>query len=130
MSSKKVCIFLLVAFLLFSTKCFAIDVLLAWDGVSDPDLVGYQVFMRTAHGSYDFDNPKVEVGVLETEVWVNNLVDAEYAFVVRSIDVSGLQSESSNEVGPILLSSLCDIIPAPPHAPGGCIIMSVRNCDK
>jgi hypothetical protein len=117
-------------FLLFaiSSKCLAIDVLVAWDGVSDPDLMGYRVFVRTASSSYDYNDPVAETGVSETEAWINNLQDAEYAFVVRSFDVTGLESKDSNEVGPVLLSDLCDIIPAPPHEPGGCMIIGIRNC--
>jgi hypothetical protein len=114
--------------LVLSSKCLAIDVLLSWDGISDPDLMGYRVFIRTASGSYDYNDPIVDTGVSETEAWINNLQDAEYAFVVRAYDVIGLESADSNEVGPVLLSDLCEIIPSPPHSTGGCMIVGIRNC--
>jgi hypothetical protein len=74
----------------------ALDVELSWDANSEPDVVGYRVFLSQEHESYDYERP--EWSGSKTSCTIHNLdYETNYCFVVRAFDTSGNESGDSNE---------------------------------
>jgi PKD repeat protein len=75
-----------------------VDITLAWDASSGPNLDGYRVFHRTESGSYNYNTPTWEGTDTETSCTIYNLDDnTTYCFVARAFDTSGKESTNSNE---------------------------------
>ncbi len=83
----------------------ALDVRLAWDANTEPDLAGYRVYLREEGRTFDYGQPEWE-GV-ETNCAIRDLdEDTHYCFVVRAFDTVGNESADSLEMAmPILLLS-------------------------
>lgn len=93
-------IFMSVALLLLqilhlaSASASAVEVTLAWNRNSEPDVVGYQLHFGTASGRY---NSTLDVGDT-AKVTVSNLAPGyTYYFVVTAYNDAGLESLASNE---------------------------------
>ena len=81
----------------------AVQVTLAWDANSEPDLAGYRAFLREEGQIYEYNNPAWEG--IETTCTIFDLDEGTpYYFVVRAYNTSGIESGNSNEVfsNPIL----------------------------
>jgi len=89
---------LILAFAVISAgNLFAMDVTLAWDPNSEPDLAGYRMFTRIEGGSYDYLSPAWEGTA--TTCTITGLPDStNNYFVARAFDTEGLESGDSNEV--------------------------------
>jgi hypothetical protein len=90
--------FLVIACILFlPNMASAVQVTLAWDANSEPELAGYRAFLRQEGQNYNFDNPAWEG--TETTCTIFDLDEnISYYFVVRAYNTSGLESGNSNEV--------------------------------
>lgn len=126
---RKTIIFLIIVFIIFPAFVFAetYGIHLGWQGIGDLDLEGYRVFMRMDDEPYDYGSPKKEVDRFTTDTWIQNLPDGTYAFVVRAFDTTNNESGNTNEVGPILLSEMYEIIQSKPSTPGGCWIIDMTR---
>jgi hypothetical protein len=77
------------------SSVLAAHISLAWDSVDDPALAGYRLYYGTASRSY---TAVVDVGTA-TDCSLENLTDRTTYFVaVTAVDISGLESDYSNEV--------------------------------
>ena len=74
----------------------AADISLQWDANTESDLAGYRVFVRTAGGSYDYNNPDWE-GTTTTCTITDLDYYSDYYFVVRAFDDAGNESDDSAE---------------------------------
>jgi len=93
---KKLILFVTALFLM-SGITFAGDVSFMWDANTEPDLVGYRLFMHVEGADYNYTNPVVEcTGVGAT---VTNLTPGQtFYFILRAFDNEGFESGNSNEV--------------------------------
>ncbi len=84
--------------LLLPVKAFpSVDVTLAWDANTEPDLDGYRIFVRAEGGSYNYTQPAWEGTT--TTCTIHGLDDGtNYYFVARAFDTSNNESGDSNEV--------------------------------
>ncbi len=100
-------------FFSFVTSGYAIDVTLAWDANTDPDLDGYMLYYKTGPlsstyngmGATEGDSP-IYISFQEIpnpeqpEYTIHGLDDTEtYFFALTAYDISGRESGYSNEVG-------------------------------
>jgi hypothetical protein len=79
-------------------QCQAIaarSVTLAWNPSVDPSVAGYNVYWGTASGSY---SEKLVAGTAATAVISGLMEGTTYYFVVTAYNISGLESDPSNEV--------------------------------
>ena len=100
---------LILTFVFFSaaTLCLARDVVLEWKANVEPDVVGYEVYLRQEGQSYDYSDPDWKGP--ETDCTIYNLSeDIKYNFVVRAVDSEGYKSNDSREVSLIFHSSPLD----------------------
>lgn len=91
--------YLALIFFLGVSVAVAGDISLTWTANTEPDLAGYQIFMRTDIAPYDYTNPIKECDNPGCDIL--NLSDGiKYYFVVRAFDneVPRLISGDSNEV--------------------------------
>jgi len=112
-----------VLFFFFITPSYATtDVTLQWDANTDPDLAGYKIYYDTDSGEpYTPDvadyadqgsSPiTVPIGDLgdpnNPEYTLTGLSDSEvYFFVVAAYDTEGFESEASNEVNTLCVTSI------------------------
>jgi uncharacterized repeat protein (TIGR02543 family) len=89
---------LLLAFILFfppPSKGYAVQVTLAWDASTDPNVVGYKIHYGTASGNYP---AVVNVGNKTTYTITNLPAGTVYYFAATGYDSSGQESGYSNEV--------------------------------
>ena len=96
---KRFLIVLLVLVLCFSTGVVvasADSVTLEWSANSEPDLVGYRVFIRDWKGVYNYTTPAWE-GIETTCIIDIGSLKLPH-FVARAYDIEGFESENSNEV--------------------------------
>jgi hypothetical protein len=95
--AKKTLSFILLFFFLCPPLLMAMDVTLQWDPNTDPDCVGYRLFVREAAEGYYYSNPEWEG--TENGCTIRGLDEYEsYYFVVRAVDTEGRESGNSNEV--------------------------------
>jgi len=93
------------------------SVTLEWTANSEPDLVGYSVFVRDWNGNYDYTNPAWQ-GTATTCI-IDNLDFAKMpTFVARAYDIEGYESGNSNEAY---------VSNGPPVSPGGLVITHQGN---
>ena len=88
---------LLFSPILFPQAALAVDVTLAWDANTEPDLAGYAVFMRGEGETYDYDWSEWE-GTNTTCTIYGLDGNMHYYFVVRAFDSVGNESGDSNEI--------------------------------
>ena len=70
------------------------QITLAWDANSEPDLEGYHLYARQADQEYNYNSPACDGS--ETSCTIYDLMNTvEYCFVVRAYDTDG--NESSDE---------------------------------
>lgn len=95
----------LLMLILLPPRAVALDVTLIWDPNTEPNLVGYRLYVREQEKTFDYDLPEWEGP--ETNCTIQGLdEDTHYSFVVRAFDSAGNESGDSNEIGlPILLLS-------------------------
>lgn len=74
---------------------FAADAVLTWDPNSESDLAGYKVYVGTASQGY---NPPIDVGNVTTWTVTGLSVGTTYSFAVTAYNLSGSESDFSNEV--------------------------------
>ena len=75
--------------------------ILTWHPNTEPNLVGYKIYMSTTSGQYGA--PITTVGKRTTyEVTVEAKKDTMYYFVVTAYDAAGKESVKSNEVSKII----------------------------
>ncbi len=114
MSFKK-CVGCSVIALLFCfvTPCHAMDITLAWDANTEPNLAGYKVYYDTdgsgapysGAGAAEGDSP-IDVGNV-TEFTLSDLVDGEvHFFAVTAYNNEDLESGYSNEVDALSINLL------------------------
>ena len=106
MSFKKCTGFSVIALLFcFVTPCHAMDITLAWDANTEPNLAGYMIYYDTdgsgepydGIGAMEGDSP-IDVGNV-TEFTLHDLSDGEvHFFAVTAYNDEGLESGYSNEV--------------------------------
>ena len=106
MSFKKCTGFSVIALLFcFVTPCHAMDITLAWDANTEPNLAGYMIYYDTdgsgepydGTGAMEGDAP-IDVGNV-TEFTLHDLSDGEvHFFAVTAYNDEGLESGYSNEV--------------------------------
>ena len=78
---------------------YAVDVTLAWDSNSEPNLDGYKVFYRQEGDMYNYNHPDWVGSYTETACTIYGLDnDTTCYFLVRAVDVEGTESSDSNEV--------------------------------
>ena len=88
-----------LASLVFPQNACAVDITLAWDANSEPDLDGYRIFYRQQGESYSYNHPDWVGGCTETTCTIYGLDDnTTYYFVARAVDEEGNESTNSNEV--------------------------------
>ena len=88
-----------LSLLLFLTplKVYSMDITLAWDENTEPDLAGYRIFYHVEGQDYDYNNPAWEG--MDTNCIISGLDNTlYYCFVARAFDTSDNESENSNEV--------------------------------
>jgi hypothetical protein len=88
--------YLLIVTLLFlsaSAPVFAINVNLAWDPNSEPNLAGYKVYIGAASRTYGVNVPVGNV----TSIALTGLTPGTYYFSVTALDSLGNESAYSNE---------------------------------
>ncbi|MGA1844431.1 MAG: PKD domain-containing protein [bacterium] len=78
-------------------NAYSVDISLAWDANTEPDLAGYRIFYKAGVNDYDYTTPAWE-GTDTTCIITGLDDDLSYCFVARAFDTSGLESENSNEV--------------------------------
>lgn len=115
--------------LYFITPSYALDVSLAWDANTEPDLAGYKLYYKTdssgppynGTGATEGDSP-IDVGNV-TEFTIHGLSDGvTYYFVAAAYDTEGLESGYSNEVSTSIsfpAASPPDIVETIPHDNAG-----------
>jgi hypothetical protein len=88
----------ITAFIIFPKFSLAVmQVTLAWDENSEPDVAGYSLYAREAGKAYSYRSPECEGS--NTYCTVYNLMDTvDYCFVVRAYDTDGNESPDSNEI--------------------------------
>ena len=87
---------------LFPQNVYSVDVTLAWDPNTEPDLAGYWVYYGTSSGIYPLS---IDVDNLTTYT-VSDLEEGQtYYFAVTAYDFSGNESDFSNEVSIYLSES-------------------------
>ncbi len=75
----------------------SVDITLAWDANTEPDLAGYRIFVRAEGESYDYLSPDWEG--TDTTCTIYGLADGtNYYFVARAFDTSNNESGDSDEV--------------------------------
>jgi len=73
----------------------AIDITLAWDHNSEPDLAGYKLYIGKSSRNYA---PPIDLG-LTTQYTIRNLIaGTTYYFTLTAYNQKGLESSFSNEV--------------------------------
>ena len=78
---------------------YAVDVTLAWDTNSEPNLDGYKIFYRQEGDMYNYNHPDWVGSYTETTCTIYGLDnDTTYYFVAKAVDVEGTESGDSNEV--------------------------------
>jgi hypothetical protein len=88
-------IFTLMSLLPFAnTRSEALQVTLAWDASSDPDVSGYKLYYGTQSKNY---SAVIPVGTQTSCIVSGLVVGTHYYFAVTAFDVSGLESAFSNE---------------------------------
>lgn len=124
---KTMFLLMVIAFIMIPVVSFAecYGIKLKWDANTESDLEGYRVFMRSDGNAYDYNNPAAEVDRSTVEIWIKNIEEGCYAFVVRAFDTSGKESGDSNEVGPDCMEDLFIIITEAPANPSGCFINNI-----
>ncbi len=111
--------FLFLTILLsFFTEVHAVSNKLSWeapaineDGSSLTDLAGYKVYYGTSSGSY---SEAIDVGNVTTYDLTNMTDGLTYYFTVTAYDTSGNESDYSNEISKLLLSSGFNSVPSVP----------------
>lgn len=92
-------------FFCFVTPCHGMDITLAWDANTEPNLAGYKVYYDSdgsgepygGIGATEGDSP-IDVGNV-TEFTLYGLLDGEvHFFAVTAYNDEGLESDYSNEV--------------------------------
>lgn len=131
---KLISFFILIAILQYSVASYAVKIQLYWDIDYSPAVAGYKLFVRERDQEFNYDSPYTTTNADTRNATVYDLVeDKSYAFVVRSYDAFGNMSEPSNELGPILMSEVCqkysETPMPPPDGSGGCYLQSVGDCD-
>jgi hypothetical protein len=95
----------------FVTPCHAMDITLAWDANTEPNLAGYMVYYDTdgsgapydGEGAAEGDSP-IDVGNV-TEFTLSDLSDGQvYFFAVTAYNDENLESGYSNEVDAMSIS--------------------------
>lgn len=104
---------LILLMLCLTSPAFGADITLSWDapttnadGTPLIDLAGYKVYVGSASGSYNAE--AIDVGNVLTKTLIN-FCEGTYYFVATAYDLTGNESEYSNEV-----SKTINIAPAPP----------------
>ena len=78
-------------------NAYSMDITLAWDQNTEPNLAGYRIFCREENQPYNYQTPSWEGA--DTTCTINDLDDAgTYYFVARSFDNDENESYNSNEV--------------------------------
>jgi hypothetical protein len=86
-----------VFFLLWSAEAFSVDITLAWDPNSEPELAGYRLFARGQGQSYNYAQPHWQ-GTATTCTIYGLPDNTNLYFVARAFNTSGNESGNSNEV--------------------------------
>lgn len=71
------------------------SVKLEWDANTEPDLAGYIIYYGLAPGTY---TNQTDVGNVTNRTVTNLVAGATYYFVATAYNMSGLESDYSNEV--------------------------------
>jgi hypothetical protein len=85
-------------FFLPVARAGAVEVTIAWDPNTEPDLAGYRVHYGTSAGVY---GTSIDVG-LQTTYTITGLAPGTYFFAVSAYNTSNLESGFSNEISAIL----------------------------
>jgi uncharacterized membrane protein YgcG len=94
---KKAALYTFFITLFFPSLLMAMDVDLAWEPSSDPNVVGYRLYVREDIEDYNYSFPEWEGA--QTRGTIKGLDPYEsYFFVVRAFDHQGNESSDSNEV--------------------------------
>lgn len=95
--SPLLCLAAIGLFLLWPAQALSVDITLAWDPNSEPDLAGYRIFVRAAGESYNYGQPDWEG--TDTTCTIYGLADStNFYFVARAFNTSNHESGNSNEV--------------------------------
>ncbi len=86
------------------------SVALAWNTVTEPNIIGYRLYHGTASGTYD---EVVDVGNATTTEVSDLVVGTTYYFAVTAYNASGMESGLSNEAAFTVPSS----VPSAPTSP-------------
>ncbi|WP_447964924.1 FG-GAP-like repeat-containing protein [Nitrospira sp. Ecomares 2.1] len=109
---------------LFASPAFsASSIQLTWDPNSEPDLMGYYVYMGTSQGSY---HTTKNAGLTPSHIFQNLPEGITYYFTVTAYDQSGNISEPSKEVA-IALPTQGGNVPPPDTTPPTIVLMSPQN---
>jgi len=98
---------IILPIILFLTvkNVYSVDITLAWDKNTEPDLDGYRSFCREEGQGYDYNNPAWEG--IETSCTIYSLKNnTNYCVVARAFDTSGNESDNSNKVCYLPLENL------------------------
>lgn len=94
--------------MIFCTSLSAATVQISWDPNTESDLAGYKVYYGTASGQY---GAPVDVGLVTTFDVLGIDDETEYFVAVTAYDLSGNESDFSDEVS-IIIGDLTP--PGPP----------------
>ncbi|MGA1797098.1 MAG: PKD domain-containing protein, partial [bacterium] len=113
-----VCLLFVVSFslvlFLIPRNAHSLDITLAWDANTEPDLAGYRLFYHVDGNDYDYENPDWQG--TDTTCTIPGLDETKKIyFVARAYDIYGNESDNSNEVfySPDIIDNL------PPDADAG-----------
>jgi hypothetical protein len=83
----------LLTFLLMTTTAYSLDVKLAWDQSSSPEVIGYNIYWGTVSGTYP---NKIDVKNVLTYTVTGLTSGAAYYFVATAYNNVGAESSFSN----------------------------------
>jgi hypothetical protein len=86
---------LVIISLISSITVYAVQVTLAWDPNGEPGVAGYRIYVGYSSGNYQYF---ADAGNHTSLVFNNGQAGTTYFFVATAYDMSGNESEISNEI--------------------------------
>jgi len=108
----------MVTLILFVPPCHAWQIFLGWDGNTETDLAGYNLYESATPGGQDYSSPALTSFDATDTTAILILDDGTYCWTLTAFDVVGNESGASNEVCISLPNDAQNYDKTPPGAPG------------